>query len=90
MPNLFRGSYLGETGELYAMLGDKNARRLPTFHQLDASATYQFITEPIRGTVGVNIVNVYNQKNIFYIDRKTSQQVNMLPFFPTATLNITF
>lgn len=90
LTNLLRGSYLGETGESYVMLGSRNARRLPTFHQLDASATYRFVLEPIRGTVGVNIVNVYNQKNIFYVDRKTSQQVNMLPFFPTATLNITF
>ena len=90
MTNLFRGSYLGETGELYTMLGDKNARRLSTFHQLDASATYQFSMESLRGSIGIDIVNVYNQKNIFYIDRMTGQQVNMLPFFPTATLNITF
>ena len=90
MTNLFRGSYFGETGPSYTMLGDKNAGRLPTFHRLDASASYQFALGPIRGTVGVSIVNVYNQKNIFYFDRNTGQQVNMLPFFPTATLNLAF
>jgi hypothetical protein len=90
LTNLLRGSYLGETGQTYVMIGDKNARRLPTYHKLDASATYRFAFEPISGSLGIDIANVYNQKNIFYIDRMTGQQVNMLPFFPTATLNILF
>ena len=90
MQPLFRGSYLGETGNPYVILGDKNASRLPAYHRLDASASYRFTIRPITGNVGVNIINVYNQKNIFYFDRKTGEQTNMLPFFPTATLTIDF
>ncbi len=90
MQNLIRGSYLGETGKSYISLGDKNAARLPAYQQLDASASYRFKFNPIKGTVGVNIVNVYNRKNIFYFDRNTGQQTYMLPFFPTATLNIEY
>ncbi len=90
MENLFRGSYLGETGKSYIILGDKNAARLPAYHRLDASASYRFKLDPMKGTVGVNIVNVYNRKNIFYFDRNTGQQTNMLPFFPTATLSIEY
>jgi hypothetical protein len=72
------------------MLGRYNASRLPTFHRLDASAAYMFVLSSIRGAVGINILNIYNQKNIFYFDRTTGKQVAMLPFFPTATLNVEF
>ena len=88
--DLFRGYSLGETGKPYAVLGDKDAARLPTYHRLDASATYQFTLRPIKGTAGVHVVNVYDRRNIFYFDRKTGQQINMLPFFPTATLSIEY
>ena len=88
LTDIFRGSYAGETGKPYTILGDKNAARLPAYHRLDASATYRFVLRPITGSLGVHVVNVYNHKNIFYFDRKTGQQTTMLPFFPTATLTI--
>ncbi len=90
LSDIFRGSSRGETGKPYAILGDKNSARLPTYHRLDLSATYRFVLKPIAGTVGIHVVNLYNRKNVFYFDRKTGQQVNMLPFFPTATLNIEY
>lgn len=90
LSDLFRGSSLGETGRPYAILGERNAARLPTYHRLDLSGTYRFVVRPISGSVGVHIVNVYNRKNIFYFDRKTGQQINMLPFFPTATLSLEY
>jgi hypothetical protein len=34
------------------------------------------------------VLNVYDRKNIFYFDRKTGKQVNMLPILPTATLKV--
>jgi len=88
--DLFRGSSLGETGRPYTILGEKDAARLPTYHRLDLSGTYRFVLKPISGSVGLHIVNVYNRKNVFYFDRKTGQQVNMLPFFPTATLSLEY
>jgi hypothetical protein len=90
LPDVFRGPYVGETGKPYSMLGEKNTARLPTYHRLDASATYRFTLRPITGSFGVHIVNVYNYHNVFYFDRKTGQQINMLPFFPTATLSIEY
>jgi hypothetical protein len=90
LSDIFRGSSHGETGTPYAILGDKNAARLPTYHRLDLSGTYHFVLKPISGTVGIHIVNLYNRKNVFYFDRKTGQQINMLPLFPTATLNIEY
>jgi hypothetical protein len=90
MKDIFRGAYIGETGKPYAILGEKNNARLPAYHRLDASATYRFAIRPIAGSLGIHIVNVYNHKNIFYFDRKTGQQTDMLPFFPTGTLTLEF
>jgi hypothetical protein len=90
LSNILRGPWVTETPKPYIMLGDKNAARMPTFHRLDASATYRFTMKPFSGSIGVNIINVYDHKNIFYFDRKTGQQIDMLPFFPTATLNLEF
>jgi hypothetical protein len=90
LKDIFRGAYVGETGKPYAILGEKNSARLPAYHRLDASVTYRFAMRPISGSLGVHVVNVYNHKNIFYFDRKTGQQTDMLPFFPTATMTLEF
>jgi len=86
--NIFDGRYAGETGTPYSMLGPKNAARLPSYHRLDASASYRFSVYNVSGSFGAHIVNVYDHKNIFYFDRKTGQQINMLPFFPSLSLSL--
>lgn len=87
---IFDGSFVGETGKPYALLGEKNAARLPTYHRLDASVTYRFMLGPVKGSIGVSVINVYDRRNVFYFDRKTGQRVDMLPFFPSATLNLEY
>ena len=88
--DVFRNPQFGETGNPFIRLGTKNSSRLPTYHRLDASLNYRFSLGFINGTLGAHIVNVYDQKNIFYFDRKTGQQINMLPFFPSATLSLEY
>lgn len=90
LDNLFTGGFVRETGEPYSLLGLKNAARLPVYHRLDASAVYDFTLGALKGSVGLHIVNVYNHKNIFYFDRKTGREVNMLPFFPSMTLQLEY
>lgn len=87
---IFRQPVIGETGKPYSILGEKNADRLPAYHRLDASLTYRFRIAPISGQLGLSIVNVYDHQNIFYFDRQTGQQINMLSFFPTAPLNLEY
>ncbi len=79
-----------ETGTPYISLGEKNAARLPTYHRMDLGVAYRFNVGRFKARAGVNIVNVYDHRNIFYFDRATGQQVNMLPFFPTATLELEY
>ncbi len=90
LEDVFNGNWAGDTGSPYMRLGPKNAARLPAYHRLDASLVYRFTINPIKGTAGVHIVNVYDHQNIFYFDRRTGQQINMLPFFPSVTLNLEY
>ncbi|MEO0468592.1 MAG: TonB-dependent receptor [Bacteroidota bacterium] len=47
--------------------GELNSARLPAFHRLDLSVMYHFQgkkARPIRGTVGLSLLNVYNRTNL--------------------------
>ncbi|HWP83516.1 MAG TPA: TonB-dependent receptor [Bacteroidota bacterium] len=86
--DVFDEPFVDETGKPYILQGRKNGARLPWYHRLDFSLTYRFNLKVVKGNAGLHLVNVYDRKNIFYFDRKTGQRVNMLPFFPSATLNL--
>lgn len=72
----------------FTILGDKNIGRLPTYHRLDLSLNKKFKISITDVQLSFNVLNVYDRKNIFYFDRKTGKQVNMLPILPTASLRI--
>jgi hypothetical protein len=72
----------------YRILADKNLARLPEYHRLDLSITKKFTVWDFMCSFDFSIMNVYDRKNIFYFKRETGERVNMLPFLPTATLNI--
>lgn len=87
--NAVPGPFEREAGEAYLALGEKNAARLPTYHRLDLSVAYRLaLPGGIRATLGGQLINVYDSKNILYFDRRTGQRVNMLRFFPSATLTV--
>jgi hypothetical protein len=90
MTDLDRTGSIGETGSPYTILGGKNSARLPAYHRLDLTITYTFRTDLLNGNCGVNFVNVYDNKNILYYDRKTLQTITMLPFLPTAFIKLEF
>jgi hypothetical protein len=84
------GQFESETGAPYIMLGGKNAARLPAYHRLDANLGYDLTLMGFEISCGVDLLNVYNNKNIFYFDRITGQRVDMLPFFPSAILTVKY
>jgi len=77
------GSYIP-----FTLLGDNNLGRLPDYHRLDFNLSKKFRLSFADITLSFNVLNVYNRENIFYFDRKTGEQVNMLPMLPTATVRI--
>jgi hypothetical protein len=87
--DLYPNPVLTETGSPYTLYGPKNAARLPTYHRLDLNLSYRLdIFRSIRTAVGLNIINVYDRKNVFYFERKTGRRINMLGFFPSLNLTL--
>ena len=84
------GRFELEIGSPYTMLGPKNAARLSAYHRLDFSVVYDFTLLGLEVSAGADVLNVYDNKNIFYFDRKTGQRVDMLYFYPSATLTIQY
>lgn len=68
--------------------GEKNSQRLPYYHRLDINVTQQLQLGWAKMTIGANVINVYDRKNIFYFDRNTGEQVFMLRFFPSLSIKV--
>jgi hypothetical protein len=81
---------VNETGSPYQILGGKNAARLPAYHRLDASASYRFTVRALNARAGIHVLNLYGARNILSYDRKTGRRIDMIPFFPSATLAVEF
>ncbi len=72
-------------------LGDFNSARLPSYHRLDVTAKQRF---PLKNDMVIEVVasvtNLYNQKNIFYVNRVTNEIIYQFPFLPSAGLSFKF
>jgi len=68
--------------------GERNSKRLPVYHRLDFGVNNKFKIFNADVNLGANIINVYNQKNIFYFNRDTGEKVYMLTFFPSLSLKV--
>jgi hypothetical protein len=88
LDNALPGRFELETGSPYIILGPKNAARLPSYHRMDISVGYTFSVFGFDCSAGADLLNTYNNKNIFYFDRKTGERVNMLAFFPSVSLTV--
>lgn len=80
--------YVYESYTPYSILGDKNVSRLPDYHRMDLNLSKKLELGPVKLSIDLSIVNVYNRKNIFYFKRETGERVNMLPFLPTGTIKV--
>ena len=73
------------------LYGDLNEGRLPTYHRFDLDVKRKFyITANIILEADVSVTNVYNRKNIFYVNMITGENVYQLPIMPTAGLTLSF
>jgi hypothetical protein len=88
LTNIFDPWYQSGNTNPYLILGDQNLGRLPSYHRLDLSISK--ITEffGLKTEIDFSIINAYDRKNIFYFERDTGKQVNMLPLLFTATVKV--
>lgn len=77
-------------------VGAKNGVRLPDYHRLDLSATYDLLrlSGDKTGSIGISLFNVYNHVNTWYKEYQiqnnavVTTDVNYLGFTPNITLSL--
>ncbi|MCR4737194.1 MAG: TonB-dependent receptor [Bacteroidales bacterium] len=63
------------------ILADYNNARLPNYHRLDLGAKKKFfLGERHSLELSISLSNVYNYKNVFYVNRTTNDIIYQLPF----------
>ena len=83
--------YTTTNGELGVLYGELNEGRLPTYHRFDIDVKRKFFfSENVNLEVDLSVTNVYNRKNVFYVNMITSDVVNQLPIMPTLGLTLSF
>jgi hypothetical protein len=79
------------SGKLGIWYADLNGGRLPWYHRLDLSVqkTWRFHNSNSL-ELNLRIMNLYNRRNVFYIDRLTMKRVDQLPVLPTLGISWRF
>jgi hypothetical protein len=85
------GEILRVNEELGIALDTLNRGILPDYHRLDITIKRRFIiSENSTLEIGAGATNVYNYRNIFYVNRVTSEKIYQLPILWSVNANITF
>ena len=78
-------------GQLNYIPATLNGGRLPAYHRLDIGFKYKYKwNERTTFEMNAGATNIYNRKNIFYVDRFTFKTINQLPIMPNINLSLTF
>ena len=71
--------------------GDFNSSRLPTYHRLDLTVKKKFILKNKMELEAVgSVTNLYDRKNIFYVNRATNETIYQFPILPSFGLSWKF
>ncbi|MCD6347093.1 MAG: TonB-dependent receptor [Bacteroidales bacterium] len=84
------GSFLMDkeaNGDLLAWFGELNKGRLPWYHRLDVGVYRQFdFAHNQKLEVSLVIINAYNRRNMFYINRMNYKRVDQFPILPNLSI----
>ncbi len=74
-----------------SLLGDYNSQRLPYYHRLDITAKKLFkFKNNTSLEVIASVTNAYDRKNIFYVNRITSEKIYQFPILPSLGVSYKF
>ena len=83
--------YTASNEDLALIYGNLNEGRLPTYHRLDINVKRKFqLSEESFLEFDFSVTNVYDRKNLFYVNRITNTIVYQLPMLPSFGVNWTF
>ncbi len=79
------------TNDMTTLLGNFNSKRLPYYHRLDVTVKKQFIfkNKDVIEVIG-SVTNAYDRKNIFYVNRVTSEIIYQFPLLPSLGVSYKF
>jgi hypothetical protein len=63
---------------------------LPTSHRLDGSIEKSWTLRTASITLQASAINLYDRRNIFYVDIFTLRRTDQLPFLPSVGLKVEF
>ncbi len=80
-PTNINDNLIFDNEDVYFILSDLNNARLPNYHRLDLSAKKKFfLGERQSLELSLSFTNIYNYKNVFYVNRTTNAVIYQLPF----------
>jgi len=85
-PNNLSG-YVNSGTSNQIVFGAKNSARMPPYHRLDASASYEAKVFGIDLTSELMLINIYNRRNVFYINNVSGDVEYSLPFIVNFSLS---
>lgn len=79
------------TSDVSVLLGEFNSMRLPNYHRLDLTVKHRFIFKnDMEIELIASVTNLYNRKNIFYVNRVTNDVIYQFPILPSFGLSWKF
>jgi hypothetical protein len=76
------------TDFMSTILGEFNSERLPYYHRLDISVKKRFeFKNKSKIELVASVTNVYNRKNIFYVNRVTGKKIYQFPILPSMGIS---
>ena len=84
-------NFITENGQLGIIYGELFNGRLPVYHRLDVNVKRNiYLSANSKVVVDLSVSNVYDRKNIFYVDLVTNEIVYQLPFMPSLGISLYF
>lgn len=81
VPSTINDDYVSSNEDVYFLLADLNQARLPHYHRLDIGAKKKFhLGERNSLELSISFSNIYNYRNIFYVNRISNEIIYQLPF----------
>ena len=79
------------SGELGIIYNDLNKGEMPSYHRLDIDVKRKIsFSEHTTLDIDLSVTNVYDHKNIFYVDVVNNKKIYQLPVMPSLGMTLSF